>query len=195
MRVPILLTVPLAPPGRGWPVRIPARSRRIQTAAHRTGIGSTSRPPSAELRETAPVIEHSGLGLVPRTSRNNALRKESSRGSLIRWKPNLFITYPNPMPVSGSANPKEPPAPGVPNALSEDPNVHVGLGLLRAFRGSKRRRGAVILEPFEAPAATLQPQSDSTARSTDKMTAHRRPPDVLRKPPCISRQDSACDES
>ena len=44
-------------------------------------------------------------------------------GSLTGWKPSLFITYPYPMPVSGSANPNEPPAPGVPNALSEEPKT------------------------------------------------------------------------
>ena len=41
----------------------------------------------------------------------------------------LFITYPNPMPVSGSANPNEPPAPGQPKALSDEPNTNVDVGL------------------------------------------------------------------
>ena len=41
----------------------------------------------------------------------------------------MFITYPNPTPVSGSANPNEPPAPGHPKALPEEPNTNEGMGL------------------------------------------------------------------
>src|SRR6476620_5101646 len=55
----------------------------------------------------------------------------SSRGSLNGYIPIRFITYANPVPVSGSANAKDPPAPGVPNAVLDDPNTHLDVGLLK----------------------------------------------------------------
>ena len=39
-----------------------------------------------------------------------------------------FMTYAKPSPRSGSAKPKDPPAPGVPKALSELPNLHIADG-------------------------------------------------------------------
>ena len=52
------------------------------------------------------------------------------------------------MPVSGSANPNEPPAPGVPNALSEDPKTHKGAGLAKPRENDVSTCNTLSRSPF-----------------------------------------------
>ncbi len=79
------------------------------------------------------------------------------------------------MPVSGSANPNEPPAPGQPKALSDEPNTNLDVGLPKpseydvsrcmhlVAQSTGRRHGGTLqcvadtaLKPsFESPVAAL----------------------------------------
>ena len=49
---------------------------------------------------------------------------------VVQMKALLVHRVGEPDPVSGSANPNEPPAPGVPNALPDEPKVNLGKGLM-----------------------------------------------------------------
>src|SRR4030095_13202503 len=59
-----------------------------------------------------------------------------------------FMTYANPMPVSGSAKPKDPPAPGVPNALFDEPKTNFEKGLMKPSENMVSRCNTLSRNPF-----------------------------------------------
>ena len=97
------------------------------------------------------------------------------------------------MPVSGSANPNEPPTPGVPNAFSEEPNTNVGKGFVKPSENAvsicntlsrkpsvggvgglvRASRVGVVMPSSEPPVAT-EPYSLATVLSGPTPTDPRR---------------------